>query len=126
MKSLITEMSEYKENALVLIVAVYFYGVNKTRLFYTTKKWLIPGLYYYNLLKKGKYAGKEYRHITLIDYFGKEYGYDILFYGLLNELLANGISIDDINNSLKDIYMSNKLRKEILKWLEQYEGEMAV
>jgi len=126
MKSLITEMSEYKENALVLIVAVYFYGVNKTRLFYTTKKWLIPGLYYYNLLKKGKYAGKEYRHITLIDYFGKEYGYDILFYGLLNELLANGISIDDINSSIESRYMSKKLREEITKWLEQYEGEMAV
>ena len=125
MKSLITELSEYKENALVLIVSVYLYGVYKTKLYYKARKFSFP-IYIYDLFKKGNYAGKEFRHITLIEYIGKEHGYDKLFYGLLNELLANGISIDDINSSIESRYMSKKLREEITKWLEQYEGEMAV
>lgn len=125
MKSLIKELAEYKENALVLIVAVYLYGVYKTKLFYKARKLPFP-LYIYDFFKKGQYAGEEFRQITLIDYIGAEYGYDTLFYGLLNELQADGTSIDDMNSSLDEIFMPKKLRNEILKWLEQYENEMAV
>lgn len=124
MKSLIKELAEYKENALVLIVAVYLYGVYKTKLFYKARKLPFP-LYIYDFFKKGKYAGEEFRQITLIEYVGKEYGYDTLFYGLLNELSANGTSIDQINSSIESIFMSKKLRSEVLKWLKQYEDDMA-
>jgi hypothetical protein len=125
MKSLITELSEYKENALILIVAVYLYGVYKAKLYYKARKFHLP-IYIYDIFKKGQYAGREHRHITLIDYFGKEYGYDELFYGLLSELQANGTSIDEINLSLKNKYISKKLKKEVQIWIDKNEAENEV